>query len=124
MKLLLDMNLSPLWLATLSHAGFEVIHWSAVGAANAPDHEIMLFAQERGYTICTQDLDFGSMLAASGNGRPSVVQIRSQDILPNGIGMQVVAALLRMSAELEAGALVTVDPRKTRVRVLPFRPRG
>ena len=124
MKLLLDMNLSPLWLATLSQAGFEVIHWSAVGAADASDYQIMLFAQEHDYTICTQDLDFGLMLAASGNGKPSVVQIRSQDVLPNGIGMQVVAALLRMTVELEAGALVTVDPMRTRVRVLPFRPRG
>lgn len=124
MKLLLDMNLSPLWVATLSHAGFEVIHWSAVGAADASDYQIMLFAQEHDYTICTQDLDFGLMLAASGNGKPSVVQIRSQDVLPNGIGMQVVAALLRMTVELEAGALVTVDPMRTRVRVLPFRPRA
>src|SRR6185312_12714379 len=101
MKLLLDMNLSPLWLATLNNAGFEVVHWSSIGVANAPDHEIMLFAQEHGYTICTQDLDFGLMLAASGNGKPSVVQIRSQDILPGGIGVQVIAALLRMAAELE-----------------------
>jgi predicted nuclease of predicted toxin-antitoxin system len=77
MKLLLDMNLSPLWLATLNNAGFEVVHWSRVGVANAPDQEIMLFAQQHGYTICTQDLDFGLMLAASGNGKPSVVQIRS-----------------------------------------------
>ncbi len=84
----------------------------------------MLFAQEHDHTICTQDLDFGLMLAASGIGKPSVVQVRSQDVLPNGIGMQVVAALLPMTAELEAGALVTVDPLKTRVKVLPFRPRG
>jgi len=81
------------------------------------------FAQEHSYTICTQDLDFGLMLAASGNGKPSVVQIRSQDVLPHRIGMQVIAALLRMAAELEAGALVTVDPIRTRVRVLPFLPR-
>ncbi len=88
-----------------------------------PTKEIMLFAQEHDYIICTRDLDFGIMLAASGNGKPSVVQIRSQDVLPLGIGLQVIAALLRTATELEAGALVTVDPMKTRVRVLPFLPR-
>jgi len=30
---------------------------------------------------------------------------------------QVIRALFRMEAELEAGALATVDPKKTRVRV-------
>jgi len=84
----------------------------------------MLFAQEHGYTICTQDLDFGSMLAATGHGRPSVVQIRAQDVLPIHIGPQVIRALFKMERELEAGALVTVDPKKTRVRVLPLRARG
>ncbi len=81
----------------------------------------MLYAQEHGYTVCTQDLDFGLMLARSGHGRPSVVQIRAQDVLPKDIGPQVVLALLRMEPELEAGALVTVDPKKTKVRVLPLK---
>jgi predicted nuclease of predicted toxin-antitoxin system len=123
MKLLLDMNLSQLWLAPLREAGFEVLHWISIGDAFSDDAEIMHYAQEHDYTICTQDLDFGLMLARSGHGRPSVVQIRAQDVLPKDIGPQVISALLRMERELEAGALVTVDPRKTRVRVLPLRVR-
>jgi hypothetical protein len=63
-------------------------------------------------------------LAASGNWKPSVVQIRSQDVLPNGIRMQVVAALLRMTVELEVDALVIGDPLRTRARVSPFCPKG
>jgi predicted nuclease of predicted toxin-antitoxin system len=121
MKLLLDMNLSPLWLAALQSAGFEAVHWAAIGSANDPDEKIMRFAQDHGYTICTQDLDFGLMLVRTGHGKPSVVQIRAQDVLPAHIGQQVIQALRRLGPELDKGALVTVDPKKTRVRVLPLR---
>jgi predicted nuclease of predicted toxin-antitoxin system len=41
MKLLVDMNLSPGWVTFLSAAGFEAVHWSAVGAADASDHELL-----------------------------------------------------------------------------------
>jgi len=64
-----------------------------------------------GYTVCTQDLDFGLMLASTGDGRPSVLQIRAQGVLPHQIGDQVLEALHQMTPELDAGALVTVDPR-------------
>ncbi len=120
MKLLLDMNLSPLWQATLVNAGFETVLWSSVGAANTPDPEIMHYAERNGYTVCTQDLDFGIILAATGRDRPSVVQIRAEGVLPNQIGIQVVQALLRFELALEAGALVTVDAKKARVRMLPL----
>jgi predicted nuclease of predicted toxin-antitoxin system len=121
MKLLLDMNLSPLWLDALAAAGFEVVHWASVGRADDPDGTILRHAQEHGYVICTQDLDFGLMLACTGHGRPSVLQIRAQDVLPAHIGVQVIQALRQMAQALNEGALVTVDPKKTRVRVLPLR---
>jgi hypothetical protein len=35
----------------------------------------------------------------------------------------VIQALLKMRPFLDEGALVTVDPKKTRVRVLPLRSR-
>jgi predicted nuclease of predicted toxin-antitoxin system len=41
MKLLVDMNLSPRWVTLLADASIEAVHWSAIGAANAPDSEIM-----------------------------------------------------------------------------------
>jgi predicted nuclease of predicted toxin-antitoxin system len=35
------MNLSPEWQPLLQENGFEAVHWSAIGAGNAPDTEIM-----------------------------------------------------------------------------------
>ena len=46
MKILLDMNLSPLWVPVLTQAGFEAVHWSTVGRPNALDSELMLWAKQ------------------------------------------------------------------------------
>jgi predicted nuclease of predicted toxin-antitoxin system len=49
MKLLIDMNLSPRWIAFLANAGWEAVHWSTVGRFDAKDSEIMTYAGENGY---------------------------------------------------------------------------
>jgi predicted nuclease of predicted toxin-antitoxin system len=121
MKFLIDMNMSPRWGLILSGAGFEAVHWSRVGAANAPDPEIMAHAEAHDFIVLTNDLDFGNMLAATNAAWPSVVQVRVGNLRPHVIGAQVVEALRQMTEELEAGALVTIDPKRTRVRVLPLR---
>jgi predicted nuclease of predicted toxin-antitoxin system len=123
MKLLVDMNLSPRWVQRLQAAGIEAIHWSNIGRANAPDAEIMAYASKFGFVVLTQDLDFSSMLASTANQRPSVAQIRSAEVSPELIGTQVVTALLQVAEDLEAGALLTIDPNRTRVRLLPFHTR-
>lgn len=45
MRLLIDMNLSPRWVGIFRDAGIEAAHWSTLGTANAPDSEIMAYAQ-------------------------------------------------------------------------------
>jgi hypothetical protein len=62
MKLLVDMNLSPGWVNLLAAAGIEAVHWSSLGAASAPDTEIMAYAGARGYVVLTHDLDFSAIL--------------------------------------------------------------
>lgn len=120
MKLLVDMNLSPRWIGVLTSAGFESAHWSTLGAANAPDAEIMAYARTQGWIVVTHDLDFGAILAVTHGEKPSVVQIRAEDVSPDVIGLQVIIALRQMAAELESGALLTIDPNRTRLRVLPL----
>ena len=123
MKVLVDMNLSPRWVHMLGLAGIEASHWSAVGRADAPDTEIMAHASAFGYVVLTQDLDFSAILASTSDRKPSVVQIRSAEVSPEAIGRQVVTALLQVADELEAGAFLTIDPNRTRFRLLPFRTR-
>jgi predicted nuclease of predicted toxin-antitoxin system len=120
MKLLVDMNLSPRWARILADAGIAAAHWSSLGPSNAPDSEIMAYARTNDCVVLTHDLDFSAILAATNGEKPSVVQIRADDVSPDAIGSQVVTALLQMTPELEAGALLTVDPNRTRLRVLPL----
>ena len=123
MKLLVDMNLSPRWISVLAEAGIEATHWSSLGAANAPDTTIMAYARANAYVVLTHDLDFSAILAATHGEKPSVVQIRAEDISPDAIGANVIVALRQLTNELEQGVLVTVDPNGTRLRVLPLQPR-
>lgn len=120
MKLLIDMNLSPLWTPFLEKNGFEAIHCSEVGRAAASDTEIMEYASAGGYVIFTHDLDFGRLLAMQRSGSPSVVQVRTQDVLPDAIGDVVVNALEAARLHLDAGALVTIDLAGRRIRILPI----
>jgi len=120
MKLLIDMNLSPLWVEFFAASGFESIHWSKVGDPTAPDRVIMDYAAANGFVIFTHDLDFGALLADSKSRQPSVIQIRAQDVLPAAIGAIVVRALNASRLQVEEGALVTVDPGRNRIRLLPI----
>jgi predicted nuclease of predicted toxin-antitoxin system len=120
MKLLVDMNLSPHWVDLLANAGIDAEHWSKIGPHNAPDSEIMAYAKANEYIVLTHDLDFGAILAATHGEKPSVVQIRSEDVSPDAIGKQVIVALCQMESELKSGALLTIDPRRTRLRILPL----
>ena len=120
MKVLIDMNLSPRWSRFLNDYGIEAIHWSSFGKFDATDLQIMEFAKSNDYAVLTHDLDFSGILASTHGDKPSVVQIRSEDLSPDKIGKQIASALLQMAVELEIGALVTVDPIRTRLRLLPL----
>lgn len=122
MKILIDMNLSPEWASLLWGSGFEALHWSKAGDATAADETILQFAADHGYVVLTHDLDFGIALAGSRRAKPSVFQIRADNLLPNMLGATVLAALRQMHDELRHGALVTLDAKKLRVRVLPLLP--
>ena len=77
MKLLIDMNLSPLWVEAFEAQSFEAIHWSWVGDPGAPDRNIFGWARKEGYVVFTHDLDFSRLLALTQAEGPSVVQLHS-----------------------------------------------
>ncbi len=120
MKILIDMNLSPDWCQVLSQFGIEAIHWSDVGEPTASDETLMRWAKSNGYIVFTHDLDFGSILASTQADAPSVVQVRVQDTFPEVLVNTVVAVLKQFEFPLLAGALITIDTNKSRVRILPI----
>jgi predicted nuclease of predicted toxin-antitoxin system len=120
MKILIDMNLSPDWREFFEVNGLSAVHWSTVGNPRAPDTEILDWARERGFIIFTHDLDFGYLLAMTRAAGPSVLQVRTQDVLPDRIGEIVLSALHQYKEMLDAGALVSLDPTSARARILPI----
>jgi predicted nuclease of predicted toxin-antitoxin system len=120
MKMLIDMNLPPRWVTVFAAAGWKALHWSQVGAPTSRDQEIMTWAKDNGYIVFTHDLDFSALLAATQGKGPSVIQVRAQNILPEVIGNLVIDALKRFQAELEKGVIITIEPSRARLRILPI----
>jgi predicted nuclease of predicted toxin-antitoxin system len=110
-------------VAFLRANGFEAVHWTTVGDPKAADRELMAHAAQHQFVVLTHDLDFGAILAASNLAAPSVVQIRAGSTDPDAIASHLLLALRQVEPELAAGALVTVDLNRHRVRVLPLRQR-
>jgi predicted nuclease of predicted toxin-antitoxin system len=120
MKILIDMGLSPAWRETFHEHGVDAIHWSEVGDPKAKDRTILAWARDQGFIVFTHDLDFGHLLALTHVAGPSVIQVRSEDVLPESIGPLVLRALRQHEDLLKAGALVVIEPAGFRVRILPI----
>ena len=73
--------------------------------------------------MLTSDPDFSALLATSSATGPSVIQVRTQDVLPESLGPQVVRVLLEQRDALESGAIITIDEIAARIRILPIRRR-
>jgi predicted nuclease of predicted toxin-antitoxin system len=80
----------------------------------------MEYARVNSMVVLTNDLDFSAILAATKGAKPSVVQIRSVDLSPETVGQAVVSAIKQVETELSEGALLSVDPTRSRLRLLPL----
>lgn len=120
MKIVIDMNLSPQWVAVFQNHGLTAIHWSTIGNPSAPDTEIMEWALNNAHVVFTHDLDFGAILSATQANAPSVIQVRTQDVTPSHLEPFVITALQQYEDSLDAGALIVIDESKLRVRLLPI----
>lgn len=96
------------------------MHWSKIGDPRAQDSTIMQWARSNAHIVFTHDLGFSAILAAGGQDSPSVIQVRSQDVMPEAIGMDVIDVLGQHADELYAGAIITIDEMTSRLRILPI----
>ena len=120
-KILIDMNLSPKWVDVLDAEGWEAVHWSNIGDIGARDQVIMEWALDHGFIVFTHDLDFGSILAATSATAPSVIQVRTQNVMPESAGIVVIDAIRKFKDKLADGALISIDHIRARAKVLPLR---
>ena len=120
MNFLIDMNLTPRWCGGFERRGHSAIHWTSVGAATALDDEIMRWARAHQHTVFKHNLDFGALLALTHADGPSVVQVRTRLPSPENIGDALFQSIQGHVRVLERGALLTVYPDRSRVRLLPI----
>lgn len=120
MRLLVDVCLSTDWIPFLAERGVQAVHWSSIGPRNADDEVIFAHAAKHGYVIFTHDLDFGTLLALTAASGPSVIQARVDDTSVDAIGEALVELVRQCGVPLSEGAIVTLMPDRTRVRILPI----
>jgi len=120
MKVLLDMNIPLKYEAMLTKREVETVRWSDIGAPNAADTEIMAFARQNDCTVLTCDLDFSTILAFTHDSKPSIVQIRASIMQVERVVGLITFALFRYKNELEKGAILSIDLKKARLRLLPL----
>lgn len=121
LSVVVDMNLSPEWVATLTREGWQAVHWSTVGDPHASDVQIMAWARAHEHLVFTHDLDFGAALALTHATGPSVLQIRGPQVLPEQIAPYILAALRQNESALKSGALAVVEKNRSRIRLLPIK---
>ena len=119
-KILVDMNLSPDWVEVLESNNISARHWSTVGDHRAKDRVIMEWARKNGHIVFTHDLDFGTLLALTQATSPSVIQIRTKNVLPEYLSRLVVSVIKQHEKELQRGALIILDDVINRIRILPL----
>ena len=120
MKFLIDMNLSLLGVTFLAERGYGASTGpQSVNRGRLIPRFLILRRRTTGSFSRTASI-LGCCWLHYGRARPSVIQVRAQDVLPAAIGDVVVRAIQTARSNLEGGALVTVEAYRHRVRVLPI----
>jgi len=120
MKILIDMNIPRSYASLLTKGGIEAICWSDIGAPDVADSEIMEYARNNDFIVLTCDLDFSAILSATKAQKPSVAQVRTSIVHTDETVDLIKAALLHYSDELVKGAIISIDTKNARVRLLPL----
>jgi predicted nuclease of predicted toxin-antitoxin system len=120
LKFLLNMNLSRELGRLLEAQGHTWRHTRDAGLAEAADSEIVAIAKAGGEVILTHDLDYGNLLAFSGDHHPSVVIFRRRNVLPLALFTALMKVWEELEPALESGALVLIEDASVRIRRLPI----
>ena len=120
MKILADMNIPLKYIQLFINKDIDITHWSNIGNPNATDIEIMEYADINNYSILTCDLDFSAILSVTKKLKPSIIQVRASIIYADRAVDLIVAVLHRYKNEISKGAILSLELKKSRVRLLPI----
>jgi predicted nuclease of predicted toxin-antitoxin system len=113
MRILLDTCIADGARAHLEAAGHDVVcthDWPA----DPGDEQILAWANAERRVLVTIDKDFGDLAVLRGLPHCGIVRLVGLRAIEHGRLAEVVLSLYR--SDLEAGALVTAEPGRVRVR--------
>jgi predicted nuclease of predicted toxin-antitoxin system len=120
-RFLIDHALSPAVAELLREAGHDAIHVREYGLQKANDEEILNRAALELRAVISADTDFGTLLVLREESQPSVVLLRGPT---SRVARNIVERLLKELPQatpfIEAGCILTIEPARSRVRMLPI----
>jgi predicted nuclease of predicted toxin-antitoxin system len=120
MKLLLDLGVAPRTADYLNGLGHDGVHLRSRGLARLSDPDVVRLAATEGRIVVTFDLDYARIIALQRLSRPSVVLFRLDRFVTDDVNRLLAGLLQQHESELLAGAILVVDPGRTRLRMLPI----
>lgn len=119
LKFLADIGISTKAVAFLRTHGYDAIHLIDEQLERLSDEQIIRKAKAEDRVVLTHDLDFGDLMAASGDTIPSIVIFRLPDMRPNNVNTHLMIVLYDYKELLHSGVILSVTQGRIRVRQLP-----
>lgn len=120
MRFLADMGVAKKVVEWLKEKGHDAIHLREQGLKKLPNGEIFKKAILEKRVLLTFDLDFGEIIALSGNKTISVIVFR----LHNTRATHVIERLHRVLKDsyeaIEKGSIISVEEDRHRIRYSPI----
>lgn len=120
MKLLADLHISPVTVLFLRSSGHDTVRVNEIMPPASPDKEIVQAAINSNRVVLTQDLDFSEIIALSGKTAPSLISLRLSSSRIEYVNSVLDRILPIIENDLIAGAIVSVEDDRVRIRKLPF----
>lgn len=121
MRFLIDNALSPAIADALRAAGHDAAHVRDDGIQGEADEVIFNRAAAEERVVVSADTDFGALLLNRRASRPSVILFRHGiERQPHRQAALLLENLPDVVQALEEGAVVALEPPRTRIRSLPL----
>ncbi len=120
MKLLADLHISPRTVEFLRTLGHDVARISEIMPHDAGDQAVVAGAARQHGVILTQDLDFSGIIALAGREHPCIISLRLSSSRIEHVNAVLQKVLPTVESDLAAGAVVSVEDTRIRLRRLPI----
>ncbi len=117
MRILLDENVSRVFVDVLGAAGHDVVRAQEVGLRGEPDATVLAFATAQGRVLVTSDVGLGHLGVYPLGTHAGIVVSRCTTLTPVSHATRIVAVLAELDpTALAAGSLVVADELTVRIR--------